>query len=314
MLAHPVDEVGADAGHEREAVVARHRDERVAELGTRAGIVTRGPQLLERVDDHDVVFRRRRGPRGREGARRVGARCDGGGRPRARFPQHAGPECRQEPGLDERRLPAARRADDDHDRRARDARDELGEELVATEEQVGVVGVERFEAPVGDPHGRRIGDDRRELHLALLDEALQALDPVGEVAARRHESDPCFRRALRGGVHLPARRLLRPLARDPVHRERHATGLGEELVDLAVAPRAAVDRRDVTHLVSRERPQDDAPGSGLAVVVVVGPEGRHHEERRARRPLGEVGEGFDGRGVGDVQIVEREKDWTSAAP
>ena len=125
--------------------------------------------------------RRRSPPAGHttELAHRVLARPHQRARPAFAAGQDPAGQRGQQTGPDDGRLAAAGRADDAEQRRADEPRDELGDELLAAEEVVGVVDVEGRQALVGAQHRRSVAP---------------ALDPGGPLA-RRLQGDDAARRA-----------------------------------------------------------------------------------------------------------------------
>ena len=102
-------------------------------------------QLFELVDgdDHAGPRCRRRRPRARA---RLLAGPQQGDRPALAAGQHAGRQRREQPGPQRRRLAAPGRPDDARQRRAGEPRDQLGDQPLTAEEDVGVLDVERRQA------------------------------------------------------------------------------------------------------------------------------------------------------------------------
>ena len=142
-------EVGAHGQqHERAAArIARGGHERVHERGALALVTTRRERLLELIDRHDHAAGARGGGRRTvERGQRVLAGSQQRQRPALAPGQHAGGQRGQQPGPQRGRLAAAGWPDDAHQRRARQARHHLGDQLLAAEEHACVLDVERGEA------------------------------------------------------------------------------------------------------------------------------------------------------------------------
>ena len=141
--AHLPVEVGPDADHHGTAAGEKGTDELLSAIG----VVALGVELLELIDDQEIVravaeVERWLGP-GRDQPSRAGdgklARLYGG--------KHAGPE--------QRGLAASRCADDRQQPARRDARQQVGHHLLATEEEAAIARLEGEQAAIGAFGGRR---------------------------------------------------------------------------------------------------------------------------------------------------------------
>ena len=180
-------------------------DEPVGELAALLLVLARGEQLLELVDrQHGVPLAREAAGRPAQLAQRLLAGTDHRLRPVLAARQHAAGERGQQPGPHDRGLAAARRADDREQRRADEARDQLGHEPLAPEEVLGVVGVERGEALVRAdqrPGRRRRCRGRRGPRGRAPTAARRRCRPARPRArASRCGPRPCGRRRRRRGA------------------------------------------------------------------------------------------------------------------
>ena len=167
-------EVGPERDHERRRVVSR-RSSRASTKRARARFVrAQREDLLELVDDEQ---------RGRAGCERT---LELRGRIRAGRHQHDGPfarsaERRDEPGADERRLPAPRCSDHGHEAAVEKPLEDGRHDLLASEEEVAVLGSEGHQPAVGAGGGagrdRQTGRDERP--------AGGLVDALGEADLRR---------------------------------------------------------------------------------------------------------------------------------
>ena len=180
---------------------------------------------------------------------RVLAGADQRARPSLAAGQHAAGERGQQPGPDHGGLAAAGGADDREQRRADEPRDQVGDELLAPEEVLGVVRVEGREALVWADHGClgvRAGACEQPGALAGR---LQVHDVAGQLGLQRAGLAAAGRRAARHRVDAARCLAPCPLAGRLVHAPRDAAARGDQRLDrhrVVVAGRSveAGDQRD----------------------------------------------------------------------
>ena len=171
-----------------------------------------------------------RAPAGPRPARASAARRAGAAlAPRLAARQHAAGERGQQAGPQHGGLAAARRSDDGEQRRPDEPCHELGDELLAPEEVLGVVDVEAASPLNGQM-------TRVSLVGAASSSARSCVDCSADDAARelrfqRPRLHAARGRAARDGVDPPRGLALRPLARDLVHAARHAAAGAQERFD-----------------------------------------------------------------------------------
>ena len=232
VLGHTADEVGSHAHDERRVVLIRDADE----------LVARTPPARRRCPPRSTPPRagRRRSPADRS----LRGRPHGGGRRRPMqgqpSPSYSFPLPTTHPFTSAGSNPAC--TNDDFPlprctpRRSRVVRsrlDEFGQELVSPEEEVGRLGIERFEPTVRHRRRRNARGLQRELDLALLDEPLQAFDPVGKISTA-----VAVRRTARLRSHAPRRRA--PLARVALCAHSLATWCTESGTPLVTATSSSI--------------------------------------------------------------------------
>jgi hypothetical protein len=213
-------EVGAHREeHERApARVARARDQRVGERRALVLVAAGREELLELVDRHDQP------PPGRGFADRLLERPprplagpQERDRPVLAARQHARSERREQPRLQRRRLAAARRPDDPGQRRAGQPRDELADEPLAAEEELGVLDVERGQALEGADHHRLAAGPAEH---RTLPAGRQLDDAARQVVLGRAQQRALGRNAARGVAQAADGRRARMLVRGGHRRSR----------------------------------------------------------------------------------------------
>ena len=194
--------------------IPRSVDERVDERPALVVADGRREELLELIDREHELLARTHALEGGDELRR-GSLAGAHEQPLAR-------ECREQAGTQQRRLAAARRADEREQRRIRQTCDELLDEPLAAEEELGVARFELGEAlvradvaiggrgrappPVGRERQRRVLREDRPFELLQLEPGLEPelvvqavprlpvhLEPVGLPAAaveREHQLRP----------------------------------------------------------------------------------------------------------------------------
>ena len=266
-----------------------------------------GEQLLELVDrEHGAALAVELAGRAAELAQRVLAGADQRLRPVGASGQDSAGEGGQQAGPHDRRLAAARRADDREQRRADEPRDELGDELLAAEEVLGVLGAERREALVG-------ADQRRAglfLVACALAHGLQVGDGSGQLGLERPRLGAARGRAVGHGVDAARRLVPCPLPRDLVHAARHAAaGLEQGLDRHQVGPAGGgVEACDRPNGVGAERLERDRvarlePGERRRLLPGGQDEHGQATERRRERP--QVGAQIGRHAIGAVDHDQR---------
>ena len=246
------------------------RDQRVDERGVLRFVAAGREELLELVDCDDRAARE---PVGRsvQGVERVRAGAQQSDVPPLRPGQHARSPAMRAVSLQGRGLAAARGPDDREERGVGEARDHLGHEPLAPEEDAGVVDVERRQAL------ERTGDDRgcAGVH------GLQFLDVARDLVLDSLEIGPTARRALGRGAQPPGGLGARPFARGAVDALRHAAALeGQSLDRYVVRTGAGVERGDGAHAVGVERSEAQR-SVGARVTMRRG----SHQHRRTPRQI-----------------------------
>ena len=311
--------VGAERDQDERSTarIAHRGDERVGERRPLVLVAAGGEQLLELVDrDHEPPLGRCLCHRLLEGLQRVSARARQRDRPAAAARQHALGERGQQAGAQRRGLAAAGGPDDAQQRAARDARDHLGDEALAAEENVGVVDVEAGEAL------ERAGPCVL-WRLGTLVSRLELDDARGQVVLGRPQPRAVAGRPVRGGAEAPPGLLVRPAASFRVHAPGDSAALLRQALDRRLLAVLAGDRLDVgarqrperhrrTCAVLRRREHEQRPvaqghalelGGDLAGRV---PEVVDHEQRRAPRgprPLDDLARRLRRPGAGRVEHV-----------
>ena len=201
-------------------------------------------------------------------------------------------------------LPLPDEPDDAQQRRADQARDELGHEPLAAVEVAGIGGVERREALERADDGRvlaaapalaavlQVGDPARELRLQGAQLGAAGLRAIGDGAdvARGLASRPLARGLVDAARH-PRARLEQPLRRDVRRRAARRVAGGD------LAHRLGVDRAELEHagrLHGRER------GGRLG-----GGDDEHGDVGEPRRDAGELGADPFAGAVGVVEDEQR---------
>ena len=173
--------------------------------------------------------------------------------------QHAAGERGQQPGPHDRRLAAARRADDREQRRADEPRDELGDEPLAPEEVLGVGGVEASPGPCTGRPSASVVVAVAAGEAGALARGLELDDAAGQLGLERARLAAAGRRAPGGGVDAPRRLAPRPLARRLVDAARDAAAGREQRLDRdrAVSAVRRVEAGDGAHAAGVERLERD---------------------------------------------------------
>ena len=320
--------IGAHREHDRRRRLAAEREEPIDELDLLAGAGPERERLLELIDQHRP---RRTAGRHAAQARRqllggVGPRAQGDRAPRLGAGEYAGRQRRKEAGAQQRRLPATGRPYYRDQAGLRHAGHQFCHQALAAEEVVGIGGLEPGQALVGatGERGHRHGLPLRlatgQLRPALLEQALDGLDAVGNLSPRGEQPAPRCRQASRGLLD-PARRpvpgqgagLLVDQERDALRQLRHPLDvLGRPAVRL-------VNAADVGDVLVAEPAEHQLRTVGVAAVPVrrhgpVVAERPEHQHRRRPAPPGEVGDELEGLGAGHVEVVERQQHRVAAGP
>ena len=248
-------EVGAHGDeHERAPMcVACAGDERVDERRPFRAAVAGGERLFELVDRDDrAVACGQLGGGVLERRQRMRAGPDQRLRPALAAGQDAVGQRGEQAGAQGRGLAAARRPDDAHQSRARQAGDHVGHQPLAAEEHRRIVDVERREA-LERARGQGVGGGK----LRALAHRLELDHLGGDVVAGQMPAGAVGRRPRRRLADALARHRARPRGRRPVHAHRDAAALGEEAVHrrLHRGPWAGVIARQRGDVVARERRQ-----------------------------------------------------------
>jgi hypothetical protein len=284
-------EVGADGEqHERSpAWVARAGDERVDERVALVLVAAGGEDLLELVDrDDQATVWRDAGHRLLERSERVDTWPQQRERPVPAARDHILSQRGEQARPQRRRLAAPRGPDDPDQRRTHDARDHLGDQPLATEEDGVVVDVERGEA------FERTGDDRARgcLPFRTLAHGLELGDVAGEIVLGRPQSRSLRCRPSRRRAQAPYRLRARPFARCLVYALRHAAALLREALDgyLDVLASGRVRPRHGTHAVGVEWRQRQRCGGTESRHELGLLDRREDEQRQCGERVGSLGE------------------------
>ena len=205
--------------------------------------------------------------------------------------------------------------------------DQFGDEALAAEEVGGVGRLEPGQALVGTaPEG---GDDARlelglsagQLGAPLLEQPLDALDAVRDLAAGGDQAAAGDGHTVAGLGHEPTRPLPGPLAGLLVDQQRNTTG---QLVDPAhVLGRpgfGGVQLADAPNRVARQRAEGELRRSTTGRFRCAGrcggvaAERADDEHRGGPAPAGEIGHDLEGLGVGQMQVVEHDEHRTALRP
>ena len=301
-------EVGPDGEqHERSpARVARAGDKRVDERVALVLVAAGGEDLLELVDrDDQATVWRGAGRRLLECSERVDTGSQQRERPVPAARDHILSQRGEQARPQRRRLAAPRGPDDPDQRRTHDARDHLGDQPLATEEDVGVVDVERGEA------FERTGDDlaRGFLPFRTLAHGLELDDVAGEVVLGRPQARSLRCRPLRRRTQAPYRLRARPLARDLVHALRHAAALLHEALDgnLDVLAGARVRPRHGAHGVGVEWRQRQRCGGTESRHELGLLDRREDEQRQCGELVGSLGERRRQRSAGALGVIDHQQ-------
>jgi hypothetical protein len=174
--------------------------------------------------------------------------------PRLAVRENARLDRRNEPCADGRRLAAAGRPDDTEEGCAREPRDHLGDQALATIEPLGVAFAEAGEAlvrrllglrraaPRSGPEQPRLLADELQIDDACREVALHGAQVASSGGSLRREHAQTFRRL---GV--------RPLADLLVHPARYAAARLQQAARQCVHRRSEIQRRDAADLVEAER-------------------------------------------------------------
>jgi hypothetical protein len=199
--------------------------------------------------------------------------------------EHPGGEPGQQARLHCRRLAAPGRADDAQERRAHQAGDHVRHELLATEEDAGVLHVER-----GQPLERARHHTGGAMRLGALANVLQLDDAAGQLVLRGPQVRALRRRVVCGTGQPSLRPLSRPFVRSPVHESGYpAALLGQPRDgDLHVAGRITTGYRGHGRGVEwGERDRLVSPED----IRRFGADGRSQDEQgQGPQPLAELGE------------------------
>ena len=243
-----------------------------------------GEDLLELVDgQHDPLVADQAAAGVVEGPQRVLAGAQQDPLPVAAARQGPARQRRQQAGAQHRGLAAPGCADEREQRRADQSRHQLGDQPLAAEEVLGVVGLEGGEA-LERAHDRRLrpGEPCRPVARCLqLDHA------IGELRLHRSQPLPALGRLVGDGADAAPRFAARPAARLPVHTAGDAAALREQDVDGRVVGQpgdvAAGDRLDAVRpeRIERQRQLGVQPRERARVGA-----GGEHEHR----PAGQVAE------------------------
>ena len=174
---------------------------------------------------------------------------------------------RQQPGPQRRRLSAARRADDPHQRGAGEPRDHLGDQPLAAEEQAGVLDIEGSEAL------ERARDDVGARERPLT-QRLQLDDAASQVVLGHAQVGAPGRRAAGGAAEPLLGLRARPLRGGAMHGRGDASGRLEQQLDRDLAPRRVV-ARDRDDIVGAERGEPPRRRPGQSRRVLGGREDQH---------------------------------------
>ena len=237
-------EVGAHGQHHDAVFIARDTHEAGDELGPLRLVRAGGEQLLELVDREDTApFPSEPAGCAAKLAQRPLARPDQRLRPAVAPRQDAAREGGQQPGPQHRRLAAPRRSDDREQRCADQARDQLGDQPLASEEVLGVRGVERRQALVRADR-RRDGDVAVGADQAgALASRLQLDDPAGELLLERAGLAAAGRRATGRRVDAACGLASRPLGGGLVNLRVRSRGSWPAASRRAPPPRRPGRRR-----------------------------------------------------------------------
>ncbi len=208
-------------------------------------------------------------------------------------------ERRREPGPHDGGLAAARRPDDPEQRRSRQARHELGNDLLPPEERVGIGDVEARQALV---RTRLLCG--RSVRLDSAESPLEVDDAAGEVGLGGAQLLAADGGAQRGLLETAARLGAQPFGDDLVDAQGNASGLLEHCVERQPDGRIARDRPDeLGEPVGVEWLELSVRRTGKRRA-----RGGEHECRRACDSVAGMAHGVEELLVRGVQIVEDEQD------
>ncbi len=180
-------------------------------------------------------------------------RAHEGQRPPLAAGEHARAQRREQAGAQCRGLAAPRRADDRHERCARQARHHPGHQPLAPEEHIGVLDIKRGETLEGTRHDASVA----VLRLAALSDRLQLDHVAREVILGRAQTRALARRASCGHAQAPCCLRAGPLGCGAVHPLGDtAAGLGE-LLDRHLGVVARIQTGDRGHAREVQRPEPD---------------------------------------------------------
>ena len=307
-------EVGAHREHHDAAAlrIARGAHERRDELAALLLVLAGGEQLLELVDREHAAPASGEAAAIARRSSRIGCspgRISARGHPSLPG-QHAARERGQQPGPHDRRLAAARRDRPREQRRTDEPRDQLGHELLAPEEVLGVVAVERRQALVRADH-RRLGV------LVAADEPpgalarrLQVDDVAGQLGLQRPGLAATGRRAARRRVDAARRLSAVPTRSPPRGRAARRRGSPPSSASTGIAsaspPEAYKPAISRTASASSGSSAIGSRGSSRrAGGLLAGGERPGRAARRGRRELAQRGMHLGGRAVEVVEHQQR---------